>query len=98
MRSFYREVLHDNNLNTSTDDDDDNVETKDPSKIHSIITLQQSRFHRLISTQQILLEQTSVEPKMSRVRNKFSLDLFRKLISQQTDIFQILHNIDMIVS
>lgn len=95
MRSIYTRLIHHENTNTSTSD---NVERNDVPKVQSIVDAQRSSFHRVISLQHVLLIDASLEPTMCWSRNKFSPDLFRKLILQQVDIFQMLHNIDTIVS
>ena len=95
MRSIHNRLFHHENPNTTTNDD---VEISAVAKIQSVASAYRSRFHRLISLQRFLLGHASLEPSMCWSRNKFSPELFRKLTLQQTDIFQMLHNIDTIVS
>ena len=95
MRPIYDRLFHQDDSNTETDTD---LEKNDPPKIQSVVSTQRGNFHRLIGAQRVLLDYASLEPAICWSRNKFCPELYTKLASQQTDIFQMLHNIDTIVS
>lgn len=94
MHSIYDQLFnykHDNNSNIE-------IETNEEQEIKSFLDAQRTRFHQLISGQRVLVTQASYEPTMWWFPNTFSSVRYDTLVSQQLDIFRMLHNIDTIVS
>ena len=74
------------------------MEKSNEQEIKSFLDAQRTRFHQLISGQRILVEHASHEPTMWWSQNSFSVVRYQTLVSQQLDIFRMLHNVDAIVS
>ncbi|CAF1538665.1 unnamed protein product [Didymodactylos carnosus] len=62
------------------------------SLIGAFLSQQFSKFQKLIGAQYTLITQASIEPTFWL--NKFSTTQYKALITQQIDIFRMLHNID----
>jgi len=94
MHSIYDQLFHYKHLDMSTEIE---LEDKNAQEIKSFLDAQRNRFHQLISSQRLLVEHAALEPTMWWFRNHFSSVRYQSLVSQQVDIFRMLHNIDAIV-
>lgn len=96
MHSIYDRLFHYQHLDMVAIDIQ---KEKEPEPdIKSFVDAQRARFHQLISGQRALIGAVSLEPTMWWFQNSFSSVRYETLLTQETDVFRMLHNIDAIVS
>jgi len=74
------------------------IEKEKEQEIKSFVDAQRTHFHQMISGQRALVDHASLEPTMQWFQNSFSSIRYETLVTQQTDMFRMLHNVDAIVS
>jgi len=94
MHSIYDQLFHYKHLNVIAVD----IEKEKEQEIKSFVDAQRTRFHQMISGQRALVDHASLEPTMWWFQNSFSSIRYETLVTQQTDMFRMLHNVDAIVS
>lgn len=68
------------------------------TELKSFLDRQRAQFHQMISSQQMLVINASIEPTFCWFKNPFSSSHYNLLVQQQIYLFRMLHNIDAAVS